>query len=79
MSYVRDERCEEFGLDRKKVAGLTRRISKAAREAHEMGLVVFGGSGAGTLRFNRSAFGGERTSVADLDGHFDGGDGGDSW
>jgi hypothetical protein len=39
-----------------------------------MGLTVFGGSGSGTLR---KSGGGAQNNVADLDGHFDGGDGGD--
>lgn len=78
MTYVDNERCEEFGLDPKKVASIARRLSRAATEAREMKLTVFGGSGSGSLRYHGDGKSGDvRAVVADLDGHFDGGDGGD--
>jgi hypothetical protein len=74
--FVDDDKCREFGLDPKRVASIARRLSRAAKEAHVLGLKVFGGSGSGTLRvFGRGTSG----NVADLDGHFDGGDGGDDY
>jgi len=76
--YVDEERCESFGLDSKRVASIARRLSRAATEARELGLTVFGGSGTGTLRFHRDGSSADiRAVVADLDGDFDGGDGGD--
>lgn len=78
-AWIDDERCEEFDLDRKKVASIARRLSSAAKEAQAMGLCIFGGSGHGTLRYTRGERGGDCTTVADLEGNFDGGDGGDSW
>lgn len=78
MSYVYDNKCDEFGLNNKAVASIARRLSKAAKEADDMGLMIFGGAGAGSLRFNKSEKQGPGESVvADLDGIFDGGDGGD--
>jgi hypothetical protein len=73
---VDDAKCAEFGLDTKRVESIARRLSKAAKEARSMGLVVFGGSGKGTLRISGKGVSGE---VADLDGIFDGGDGGDDY
>jgi len=79
MSYVNLDECEAAGLDEKKVASITRRISKAAKEADEMGLYLFGGGagypGSGTLRFRDDPEKG-CLIVAVLDGCFDGGDGG---
>lgn len=73
--FVNEDRCVVAGLDPKKVASIARRISKAALEAKAMGLTVFGGSGSGTLRHWGEH--GTDAEVADLDGMFDGGDGGD--
>ena len=76
MMFIEDDKCNELGLDTKKVASIARRLSKAASEANKLGLVVFGGSGNGTLRvFGRGTSG----IVAELDGSFDGGDGGDDY
>lgn len=77
--FIYDEKIEAYGLDRKKVASIARRISKAAREASALGLTVFGGSGSGSLRYSDSGSSGVQTVVAFLDGNFDGGDGGDEF
>lgn len=75
---VNEDLCEEFGLDPKRVQSIARRISKAAEEAEELGLTVFGGSGTGCLRYGPAEVQGPgRSEVATLDGKFDGGDGGD--
>lgn len=74
--FVDDEKCIENGLDPKKVASIARRLSKAAEEAVALGLTIFGGSGRGTLRISGKGTSGE---LADLDGRFDGGDGGDDY
>jgi hypothetical protein len=76
LEAVDDDACDRFGLDRKRVASIARRLSKAAREAERIGLMVFGGSGHGVLR---KIGGGAQNNVADLDGYFDGGDGGDEY
>jgi hypothetical protein len=75
--FVDEAKCKEFGLDAKKVNSIARRLSSAARDAQEIGLCVFGASGSGSLRYHRVE-GGAQTEVANLDGSFDGGDGGDS-
>ena len=74
--WVDTDKCIEFGFDPKRVESIARRISKAATEAREMGIVVFGGAGTGVLR---KMGGGCQNNVADLDGRFDGGDGGDEY
>jgi len=48
--FVDNEKCKELGLDAKKIESIARRLSKAALEAAELGLHIFGGSGKGTLR-----------------------------
>lgn len=42
----------KVGLDPKKVQSIANRISRAAKEASEMGIVIFGGSGGGDLRID---------------------------
>ena len=72
---VNKKECTHAGLDIKKIESIARRISKAAKEAGEIGVEIFGGSGTGTLRFSD-----DRDKrpllIAVLDGIFDGGDGG---
>lgn len=76
--YVDEEKCLEFGLDPKQVKRLASRISRAALEARAIGLEIFGGMGIGSLRFMAAEkHGPENDIVANLDGTFDGGDGGD--
>ncbi len=74
--HIDEARCEQFGLDARKVMAVARRLSNAAREAQKMGLKVFGGAGSGSLRVSG---GGSQNDVARLDGNFDGGDGGDEY
>lgn len=74
--FVDEDKCSELGVDPKRVQSIARRISKAAVEAHSIGLVVFGGSGSGSLRISGRGISG---TVAELDGRFDGGDGGDDY
>lgn len=74
---VNEDECRKAGLDIKKVASIARRISKAAREAEEIGIIIFGGSGSGSLRFNDKPdeLEGRPLVLAYLDGCIDGGDG----
>lgn len=71
-AYLKE--CEKAGLDIKKVDSIARRISKAAKEAKEIGIEIFGGSGTGTLRYYDD-HDKRPLLIADLDGIFDGGDG----
>ncbi len=76
--YVHVKACEAAGLDPDRVRRVARRLSRAANEARALGLYVFGGAGSGTLRFDdRSGRAVGALIVAELDGAFDGGDGGD--
>ena len=76
--FVYIDKCEEFGLDVKQVEKIARMLSRAGKEAGKLGLGIFGGSGHGSLRlFTADKQGPGHSEVASLDGHFDGGDGGD--
>lgn len=68
-----ENECAAAGLDIEKLKPLLARLSRAAKEAEKMGLTIFGGSGAGTLRFNDGH--NRPLIVAAIDGRFDGGDG----
>lgn len=76
-SWIEDARCEDLGLDAKRVASVARRLASAAAEARAMDLIVFGGSGSGTLRHVPTGCG-TAAIVAWLGRGFDGGDGGDA-
>lgn len=73
---VYEDKCRAFGIDPARVEAIARRLSSAAVEARRLGLTVFGGSGSGVLRVMG---GGAQNNVAELDGNFDGGDGGDEY
>lgn len=72
MQINKDE-CRAAGLDPAEVAKIARGLSRYARQAEALGLCVFGGSGAGELRFDDHQ--GGALVVAALDGVYDGGDG----
>jgi hypothetical protein len=62
--------CEHAGLNPREVTRIARGLSRYAKQAADIGLTVFGGSGVGTLRTRNQLV------VADLEGaNFDGGDG----
>lgn len=79
---LNEDECLAAGLDPQAVRKVARRISAAARDARKMGLLVFGGSGSGSLRAIDSEFTGHgpgtgKLIVAHIDGgSWDGGDGG---
>lgn len=74
MSYANENECEAAGLDIKKVGSLARRFEKLSKEAHAMGLYVFGGSGSGTLRYSDRDGGNTPLIVASISPNgFDGG------
>ena len=75
--YVNEDECEAAGLDPKKVESIARRLSAAGREADKLGITIFGGSSSGSLRIHDKKGPQERALIlADIDGYFDGGDGG---
>jgi hypothetical protein len=85
IMIINDDEIAAAGFDetdKKKIASIARRISKAAKEAEEMGIEIFGGTGSGSLRFNDGGWGGSVSAaliIANLDGSFDGGCGASSW
>jgi len=66
--------CEAAGLDPEKVGSIARRLNKAAKEAAALGIVIFGGSGSGTLRYHDGKGGALIVAVLP-EGVWDGGDG----
>ncbi len=87
MTIYEDEvRAAGFDEDQlKRIASISRRISKAAKEASGMGIEIFGGTGNGTLRYNdkKGEESGATSSsgliLSELDGCFDGGCGATMW
>lgn len=75
---LRKKECEAGGVDPEKVRRLAMRLSRAGRDAHKMGITIFGGSGSGSLRIHDKPHDvqGKALVLAELDGRFDGGDGG---
>lgn len=73
--YVNYDECLAAGLDPKKVERIASGISRYARQAEELNIQIFGGSG-GELRFHDGVFEGA-LKVAALDGDYSGGDGAD--
>lgn len=73
MALVHGDECEAAGLDQDKVRRIAKGLSRYAKEAEELGIMVFGGSGSGSLRFDDGGSG--YLIIADLDGRFSGGDG----
>lgn len=66
--------CAQCSVDPHDVARLLRRLEAAAREADRLGLIIFGGSGSGSVRYPDGGAG--HVVVGDLDvGWWDGGDG----
>lgn len=77
MIYADEESCKAAGIDPKKVESLARRLDKLGKQAEKMGLFIFGGSGAGTLRTNEEYEHGQIVvGFIGGGGTWDGGDGG---
>lgn len=74
MTRINESECEAAGLCPKEVNRIASGLSRYAKQAEKMGLCIFGGAGAGSIRFNDRGPG--SLVVAELDGDFDGGDGG---
>lgn len=79
---INEREVEAAGLDLKAITSIARRISRAAKEAQGMGVLVFGGGcgypGTWQLRFRDDDDKGSLI-LANLDGNFDGGDGGNEY
>jgi hypothetical protein len=74
MAHENYNECIVAELDHKEVKRIATGLSRYAKQAEALGLTIFGGSGAGTLRISdNSGFG--PLIVAELDGPFSGGDG----
>jgi len=72
---IYNKECEQSGVDPKKVKAVAIRLQRAVKDANKLGLLVFGGSGSGTLRYEDD-FSKGKLILADMDGSWDGGDGG---
>ena len=76
---VRNAECLAAGIDPAIVRRLSLTIERAALEAQALGIQVFGGDGSGSLRasddVSRAGKGGALI-LADLQGNWSGGDGG---
>ena len=72
--HINEDECLAAGLDPKEVARIAKGLSRYAKQAEALGIEIFGGTGTGSLRVDDNNPG--RLVVAELDGMFDGGDGG---
>lgn len=50
MRFAQEEECLTAGVDAKRVESIARRLSALGKEARDLGIQIFGGSGTGTLR-----------------------------
>jgi hypothetical protein len=73
MASVNEKECEAAGLNPLEVKRIAQGLSRYAKEARKLGIVVFGGSGCGSLRFDDG--GKSSLVIANLDGNFSGGHG----
>lgn len=73
MAYENTAECKAAGLDPAQVRRIAKGLSRYAKEAQALGLIVFGGSGQGSLRVDDGGDG--QLIVAYLDGWIDGGAG----
>ena len=72
--YINENECDEAGLSHDEVTKIAKGVSRYALMAQKLGLGIFGGSSAGTLRFYENPDS-PPLIIASLDGDFDGGDG----
>ena len=73
MYEVFVDECKAAGKRTQTIAALAQKLEAIGKELHKQGVYVFGGSGAGTIRFND---GNRRPLVlAHFGQGFDGGDG----
>lgn len=51
MPIVHDEECFAAGVDPSEIRKIANGLARYAKQAKDMKLIIFGGSGSGTLRF----------------------------
>jgi len=73
---INKRECRAAGLDPAEVEKIARGLSRYAKQAENLGICIFGGSGSGDLRFDDRK--GGQLILATLDGDYDGGDGANS-
>jgi len=77
MKYANINECRAAGLDPKVIEKLAARLKRSGDKAGRLGLLIFGGSGAGELRYTDDRNKGD-LKVASFGGNvWDGGDGAD--
>ena len=70
---VNEREIEAAGLDVEEVRRIAKGLQRYAKQAQALGIIIFGGSGTGSLRARDDE---ERHLVlANISGYFDGGDG----
>jgi phosphoribosylaminoimidazole (AIR) synthetase len=70
--WVNENECKKAGIDIKKVESIAKRIARAASEAKELGISIFGGS-SGMLRFHEGPDKGDLILANISEGIWDGG------
>lgn len=74
--YANINECNKAGIDHKEVERIAKGLSRYGRQADKLGIMIFGGSGSGSLRIHDSKGLEARPLVlANIDGRVDGGDG----
>ena len=76
MPEIFDAECEAVNVDPKAIAKIAKRLERAALDARKLGLMVFGGTGHGTIRPIQTSVGQGQLILARMEGCWDGGDGG---
>jgi hypothetical protein len=75
MEMVNDDECRAARIDIKKVESIARRLRRLSQEMNKLGIVLFGGSGSGSLRFDDGSGTGLLVIAEVGTTAFDGGDG----
>lgn len=70
---IYEREIEAAGLDVDEVKRVARGLERYAKQAQAMGMIIFGGSGSGSLRARDDQE--QCLVVADIGGQFDGGEG----
>lgn len=74
---IREDECRAAGIDPAEVRKIALRLARAARDAHKLGMLIFGGAHSGSLRDLHGDTSQGRLVLAEIDsGSWDGGDGG---
>lgn len=74
---INEDECEKAGLDINEVRRIAKGLSRYGKQAQKLGMLIFGGSGTGELRYRDDHDKGALKLVS-LVGSYDGGDGGDA-